>query len=163
MHVDPPEPAPHQGVSVNEGQHFLLVHDRRLGEIVKEPQDFAPASERAAGEFTHYEGVAEHSFLEQQPGELPIGDAEMVDPDGGIDQNHWEVRPARVRRRGTGRTAFSEPPSAASRRALSRATRASSPALTTAVFSRRPLSCVALPSSASSMFSVVRMCIMMLV
>jgi hypothetical protein len=85
----------------------------------------------------------------------------VVDPDGRVDKDHAGFRRARRRRRGTGRTALSEPPNAARRLALSRATSASRPALTTAVFSRRPLSCVARPSRASSIFRVVRICISM--
>jgi hypothetical protein len=53
------------------------------------------------------------------------------------------------------------PPSAAKRRALSRAMRASKPALTTAVFSAMPLSRVASRSRVSSIFSVVLICINM--
>ena len=83
----------------------------------------------------------------------------MVDPDGRIDQDH---RDGRVRGRAsgsverTGRFSERRQPSCALL-----ATRASRPARTTAVFSRRPLSSVARPSRASSMFRVVRICINM--
>jgi hypothetical protein len=65
------------------------------------------------------------------------------------------------RRRGTGLRPRSVPPSAASRRALSRAISAWSPACSTAVFSRSPLNSWAFASSASSMIRVVRICINM--
>jgi hypothetical protein len=65
------------------------------------------------------------------------------------------------RRRGTGLSPRSVPPSAASRRALSRAISAWSPACSTAVFSRSPHNSWAFASSASSMIRVVRICINM--
>ena len=100
--------------------------------------------------------MAQDGSVEQQPRELWVGDPQMVDPDGGIDEDHAVFRRACPRRLGIGRRVFSDPPSAARRLALSRATSASSPARTTAVFSRRPLNWVALTSSASSIFNVVR-------
>lgn len=65
------------------------------------------------------------------------------------------------RRRGIRCIAGSVPPRAAKRRALSRAISASSPARTTAVFSSMPLSRVASFNNASSIFSVVLICIYM--
>ena len=56
---------------------------------------------------------------------------------------------------------FCDPPSAASRRALSRAIKASRPLCTTAVFSERPLRRVASAINRSSMLSVVLICISM--
>ena len=60
-------------------------------------------------------------------------------------------------RRGTGRAFGSEPPSAASRRADSRAMSASSPIRTSSVFRWTPVSRAAVESALSSMLSVVRM------
>jgi len=60
-------------------------------------------------------------------------------------------------RRGMGVIRFSVPPSAASRAALSRATSASSPILTKAVFSFTPVSLQAFANKASSILSVVLM------
>jgi len=67
MDVDPPEPAPHQGVGIDEGQHFVVIHDRGLREMSQQPQNLAPAPECAAGEFAHHERMAEYDRLEQQP------------------------------------------------------------------------------------------------
>ena len=65
------------------------------------------------------------------------------------------------RRRRTGLSFFSVPPSAASRRALSRAISASRPRRTRAVFSVTPVNCDARLRSSSSMLSVVLICISM--
>ncbi len=75
MDVDPPEPAPHQGMGFDEGEHFVLIHNRGLRKISKQPQDLAPATQRAAGEFAHNERVAEHDLFEKEPRQLSIGDA----------------------------------------------------------------------------------------
>lgn len=73
---------------------------------------------------------------------------------------HTEVSRSTIQpglRRGTGRAFGSEPPSAASRRADSRAMSASSPMRTSSVFRWTPVSRAAVESALSSMFSVVRM------
>lgn len=91
-------------------------------------------------------------------GELLVAPSQVVDPHRRIDQ-HYEV--FRERRRRIERSPFSVPPKAANLRALSSATRASSPAWTIAVFSLIPLRRLALASSSSSMFSVVLICMSM--
>ena len=75
MDVDPPEPAPHQGMGFDEGEHFVLTYDRGLREIAKQPQDLASATQRAAGEFADNERMAEHGLFEKEPSESSIGDA----------------------------------------------------------------------------------------
>jgi hypothetical protein len=137
------------------------MNDRGSGEVFEEVEYFMASLHRAAGEFTDDEWVAEHLGVKEKAGEPKIGHAQMVDPDRCIGQNHADFLATLDRRRGTERAVLSEPPNVAKRLALSRATSASKPALTTAVFSVRPLNCVARPSNASSMFSVVRICISM--
>ncbi len=112
--------------------------------------------ETTAGELANDEGMREDLFLEEEIREAAVGHPPVVDPDGRIDEDH-----ARGRRRGMRRTFLSVPPKVARRRELARATSASRPARTTAVFSRRPLSSVARSKSRSSILSVVRICISM--
>ena len=84
----------------------------------------APA-QAAAGELALDEGVAgDVRFLEacRQP---RASAAQMIDPHGGVDEDHAEVA-TRLRR--MRRSCFSLPPSAARRLALSRAMSASRPA-----------------------------------
>jgi hypothetical protein len=82
---------------------------------------------------------------------------EMVYPDRSIDENHQD----RVWRRRTRRSFGSEPPSFASRRALSTDIKASSPNRTNEVFSWTPVRLAALSRRTSSMFNVVLMHISM--
>jgi len=124
MDIDPAQTAPHQLVGLDERKNFFVLHRRRLREVQQEPQDLAPAIQPAAGKFADNERMAEHGLFQEQPGELSIGDPQVVDPDGGVDQDHAVFRLTCARRLGMGRTAFSEPPNAARRLALSRATSA---------------------------------------
>ncbi len=80
----------------------------------------------------------------------------MVDPDGGVGEDHARVR---ARRRRIRLRRFSVPPSSASRRAFSRRINTSSPVRTRAVLSAIPVSFAARSSNASSMISVVCICI----
>jgi hypothetical protein len=159
--IDPPQTAAHQGVGLNEQQDFLVVSNWRAWEAPEKFENLGPAPQRTTGEFSNDKRMTEHLLLEEQGSELPIGDSQVIDPDGRVNEDHARFRRTRRRRRGTGRTALSDPPKAARRLALSRATSASSPALTTAVFSRSPLNSVARPSRESSILRVVRICISM--
>ncbi len=85
-------------------------------------------------------------------GQAQVCPSQVVDTDGGVDQNHARDD----RRRGTARALGSLPPSRARRRALSRAIRARSPSWIRAVRSSSPDSLRAWARRASSRFSVVR-------
>ena len=67
---------------------------------------------------------------------LGLTNVQVIHPDRGVDEDH----DALARRRGFRRSAFSVPPKAASRRALSKAISASSPLWINAVFSLTPVS-----------------------
>jgi hypothetical protein len=130
-------------------------------ESSQELEDLSSILQQATGELSHDEGMTEHLLIKKQVAEMLVGSSKVVDPYRRVDEDHTGFERARVRRRGMRRALLSDPPNAASRLALSRATSASRPALTTAVFSRSPLSWAARSSNASSMFSVVRICISM--
>ncbi len=161
MNIDPSDAAAHQRVRFNERQCLFVVYWRRLGKAPEKPENLRPALQRAARKLAEDERMTEHALLQQKAGEMLIDSSEMVDPDRRVNENHAGLRRIDGRRRGTARAVLSEPPNEARRFALSRATRASRPARTTAVFSRRPLSCVARLNNASSMLRVVLICISM--
>jgi hypothetical protein len=81
----------------------------------------------------------DHGLVEQIA-ELRTTHTEVGDPHRSINKNH---RFAPVRRLGTERNPGSAPPSAAKRRAASRAIKASNPARTNAVFFRIPVNALA--------------------
>jgi hypothetical protein len=71
----------------------------------------------------------------KQLGQRSIAVAEVVDPNRGVDEDHWLA----ARRRGIGVSAGSVPPRRARRRALSRSIRALRPSRTSNVFSFTPV------------------------
>jgi hypothetical protein len=161
--IDPAQAAAHQTVGLDERQDFLVLDDRSSREISQELEDLSSILQQTTGELSRHEGMTEHLLIKKQLAEVLVGSSKVVDPYRRVDEDHAGFERARVRRRGMRRALLSDPPNAASRLALSRATSASRPALTTAVFSRRPLSWAARSSNASSMFKVVRICISMAV
>src|SRR5271169_3846925 len=99
-------------------------------------QNARTVPQMATRQLTHDEWMHHNQGLAEQIAELRTTDTEVGDPNRGIDKNH---RFAPVRRLGTERNPGSAPPSAAKRRAASRAIRASNPARTKAVFFRIPV------------------------
>ena len=87
--------------------------------------------------------------------QLRISPVEVIDPDGGIDQDSHEV--FAVFRRGAAVAFVSLPPSAASRAAASRWMRARRPSCSKAVFPFTPAYAPASSIRAVSRFSVVLM------
>jgi hypothetical protein len=94
-----------------------------------------------------------HEAELQKLAQLVVAPAEVIDPNRGIDQDQASVS---SRRRGAGSSSGSLPPNLASRLALSRSINAFNPSRTIAERSFEPISFMALASSSSSMFIVVR-------
>src|SRR5262245_22274081 len=110
-------------------------------------------------QLSYYERVRPDLPICEQQLQLTVDLAQMVDPDGAVDEDHLARRRGPVARRRRGTTALgSVPPKAASLLALSRAIKARSPACTMAVFSSRPDRRRAFSSSSASRMSVVRIC-----
>src|SRR5579864_8559821 len=93
--------------------------------------------------------------LVEQRRQFDIPDAEKLNPDGGIRQDHLTC----VLRRRIDLSFGIEPLKDARRRAAARSMRAASPACTKAVFSRIPVIWRACSTSSSFKTSVVLICI----
>ena len=78
MDIHPRQTARRQCAGLDEGEHFLVLHERRLRKIPEQAQDLASATERAAGELADDERMAEHGVLHQQPHQLLVGDPQMI-------------------------------------------------------------------------------------
>jgi IS5 family transposase len=131
-------------------------------QLAEKSEDLRPSAHSSESQLADDEWVSKNEPILEKPTETGISAPQVVDPDGRVDERQSAaLRPDGGRRRRARRRPFSEPSSAASRRALSRATRASRPAWTIAVFSFRPVSLRALSSSSSSRISVVLICINM--
>ena len=160
MNVDPTETASRKLMFRHKSQDLFMLRLPRLRKISQQCQHFSPALEMTEGDLTRHEGMSNDLGLDQQLRQLVVPPAQVIHPNGCIGEDHGVDR-RRARRRGTRRRPLSEPPRAASLRALSRAIRASRPAWTIAVFSLSPVKTRALATSSSSRINVVLICISM--
>jgi len=158
MGVDPPEATSVQPLGLNKMEDFILFRDSALWEARQETEDLPPVPEVATRQLSDYKRMAKRFLVTEKRLQTGIAPAEVLDPHGGVNENHaaWLER-----RRRTDRRAFSVPPRSARRRALSLAMRASSPRRTREVFSLTPVSWDARWRRESSIFSVVLICITM--
>ncbi len=154
MRVDPSNAAAVQPLSLKKTHHFRVFSDDGLRKGPEQRKDFVAIAQRAACEFARHEGVDQHFRVTQKRLQAPVPCAKVVDPDGGIDENH-ATRPGL--RRLMGLRPGSDPPSFASRRALSRAINASNPRRTRAVFLGIPVNRAARRIRDVSIFNVVLM------
>jgi hypothetical protein len=154
MDIEPAQSFGVQLVAVDDAHRFVMTSDRRLRKHGQQGEYLDSVLQAATGQLTDDKRVTEDPTLQQECLEFSIAPAEVIDPDGGID----EYQAAPVRRRGVGFSFFSVPPRAARRRALASAMSASRPIRTSAVFSLMPVSSSARASSLSSMFNVVLIC-----
>jgi len=156
--VDPADPDAREAVSLDERDNLLMLDEGRSRQGLQETQDLGACRDAAASELPNHKLVTDDLSTLEGACKLPVAPAEMIDPDARVNQDH---EAARDRRRRIGPNLRSVPPSAASRRALSRAISASSPAWRRAVFSRIPLRRAARVRSSSFRLSVVLICISM--
>jgi hypothetical protein len=149
-------------VAVDELEGLVMVRHLGSGHLPEKAEDLRASLQPAERQLTEDERVDENEPVAQKRLQPRVASAQMVDPDRRIDQDQrGALRVRRARRRGARRKAFSEPPRAARRRALSRAISASRPALTIAVFSLKPVRLRALSRRSSSRISVVLICMSM--
>lgn len=160
VQIDIPEPSAHQTPRVNEREHFAGRGSGGHGKFAEQLEDDSPLTECAARQLPDDKWMCAHLTCIEQRRESRISTPQMIDPDRGVYEDHGlrELPGARGRRRGGTDARGSEAPSAASRRALSRATSARSPSCTSAVFSSIRVRRLASPRRASSRLSVVFIC-----
>ena len=153
--VGPTKATAEQAVPLDALERFLLRREHGLGQISQELKDGGPVTQVPARELSGDVGMPKHLAGRQRAGEFAGTRPEVTDPLRGVGKNH-ERRPPARRRRGC-LSWRSEPPSAASRRAASRAMSASRPACTRAVFSEILVNSEALSTRSSRRMSVVLM------
>src|SRR6516225_2856651 len=136
MRIDPADPLAVQVLALNHAHHFLMLGDLRLGQSLEQSKDLHPIAQPPACQLTDDEGMGQHLTDFQEGPKHAVSSAQMIDPDGRVDEGH-ATRPGRRRR--IVLKPGSVPPSLASRWALSRAINASSPMRTSAVFLETPV------------------------
>lgn len=82
--IDIADPSPHQGVALNEKQHFGISGNGRLRQRLEEPQHGFAITQISAGQLPHHERVCQHQVAIEQGCQLFVADAQMIDSDRGI-------------------------------------------------------------------------------
>jgi len=156
--VNPPEATSVQPLGLDKMEDLIVFRDSGLWKVRQEIEDLLPVPEATTRQLPDHKRMAEHFPVMEERLQAGVARAEVLDPNGGINENHAALT---ERRRRTGRRPFSVPLRSARRRALSLATRASRPRRTREVFSFTPVSREARWRRESSIFSVVLICITM--
>src|ERR1051325_4895230 len=160
MDIGPSDPQAGHPTMLDECHRLVVTDHQRRRKRGEQLEHLATLLQQTEADLTYHVGVAQHFAGLQMCGQNGVMATQMVHPDRGIDENHLAVR--RVgRRRAMTRRRGSEPPSAASLRALSRAISARSPSCTSALFSCMPVTPRALATKSSSKIRVVRICMSM--
>jgi hypothetical protein len=152
LDINQTDAASHQPVALYEQECFIIVRFGCFRQRVQQSDDFLPVLQIAARQFPKDERMHGDPFRLEKRRESAACFPEVINPNGCVHEDHYAVL-----RRGTPLAAGSDPPKAANRRALQRATKASSPMWTKEVFSFTPVRWEAFLRIASSMLSVVFM------
>ena len=84
--VDPADPGSRKPMAAHEGEHFGIGRHTGAGQV-REEVDQPRVAQRAEGDLADDGGVAQHPRGLEQGGERGIATAEVVDPDGGVDED----------------------------------------------------------------------------
>jgi hypothetical protein len=158
MRIDPTDPLAPKVPFLDQREHFLVPGDRRSRNPAQPSKQLGPPRQRAACQLTNHTGVHQGALPHQKILEKRHAFSKVRYPNGSVYEDHF---PGLGRRLRIGLMSGWEPPIAASRRAASRARRASRPACRRAVFSRIPVSFRASSINFSSRSRVVLMHIIM--
>ena len=85
--VDPPYTLRHELTRLDEVEDLLMIEQRRVRQGCQEPQDLSPSLQGPAGEFADHEGMRPHLAGVQAIRQEVIAPAEVIDPDGGVDEH----------------------------------------------------------------------------
>ena len=105
MDVHQAQPPSGQAVLFYEIEYFIVRHALDGRELVEEREKYFPALQIATGKFANDHRMAGNLVLQQPFAQGVIAIAQMVDPYGSIDENHftefcageWVSVPARIR------------------------------------------------------------------
>lgn len=88
MDVSVPEADPQESIEFDEAHDFFMAGDNRLGQVLNETESIRTVGEISAGQFPDDGGVASDLSPVEQERESRIAEAEMIDPHGGVDEDH---------------------------------------------------------------------------
>jgi hypothetical protein len=135
MRIDVADASAVEPEVIYEAQDLIVTCDVGSGQILQIGENGFTLAQNSQSKLADNEGMGENHPAIQQFRQFRVAVPQMVYPDRRVDQDHLRVD----RRRGTFRSAFSLPPSLASRRALSRSIRAFNASRTNADFSVIPV------------------------
>ena len=87
MNVDPPETPSEEHLRFEEQKRFGVMHHGGAWKRGEEGEDFGTSPEVSAGQLSDHEGVHPALAVTQPLRERVAPAAQMVDPDGRIDQH----------------------------------------------------------------------------
>ena len=160
VHVCEAQATPKEATRIDHRHGFGMTRLLRLRQLIQEVKELCALLQRTAGQLPDHERMTEHRVRLERVDKACVAAAQVVDPDGRVDQDHADRRGVE-RRRGIAGSDGCDPPRATSRRALSLAINALSPACTNAVFSSIRVSRCASASRSSSILRVVFICMSM--
>ena len=88
MHVHAAEPSTPESPLLNEMKDFVVSDSRKLVEVGQQAQDNRALADGAKRDLLHDQRVAADLVCVEQFDELRLALVEVVNPDGGVDQNH---------------------------------------------------------------------------
>jgi len=121
MSIDISDAPSHESVPINEEKDLPIHRESRRWKSGKEAQHFVSVFEISAGQLANDKGMGHHFFVFERIGERSRALPQVINPDGGVDQDHDD------RRRRGALARRSLPPRRASLLALSRAMSARRP------------------------------------
>lgn len=100
MDVDETDPAAHQRVTIEEAEHLGMSRHGDSGETPEQIEHLLEVPQVPARELPDHEGVHAHPAGLQLPGQPAASGAQVVDPDGRVDEDHAPRAPFPRRRGG---------------------------------------------------------------
>ena len=131
MSIDPADTHAPEIMALYEGEHLLVATHLGLWKPAQKLEYLGAPFQSPARDFAHDKGMTNHLAANEESGEFLVPMTQMVDPDGGVDEDQAARRAFRL---GIRRRRFSVPPRSARRRAAARLISVSNPACTRAVF-----------------------------
>src|SRR3989339_2277034 len=88
MHIDIPEPFPHEAIVFNKLHYFFMLRPDCLGKPLQKGDNLRPVTEITARQFTDNERMAHHPAAMQQGLQSDASLPQMGYPNRSVNQDH---------------------------------------------------------------------------
>ena len=89
MCIDPADPSSLEPVRVDEMQHLFMSGERNCRECIQQAEDLVSPPQVATRQLADNERMADGLSFVQQLREMTVPSAQVIHPDGGVDENHF--------------------------------------------------------------------------